>query len=233
MHHENKLPLLTEAIRSTDRTYSSLQKNKAETLENLKQQIFRNWNKSGTLPQPKEIFSDSKRPGSPIDDELRRKRSKSTDKSDPHSSIDRPKFNLTVNASLFAFPFILFHQDRIKEELPGPSTTHPNVPKVPKAENEEAEADTLDSSLGALEIVEEPDTPTNGGEEPTTEASLLANPDTLDADSDDSLTIRKPKTPGRKQREETPQMKIYKLIKRTPCPPSRIKISFLFGTSWF
>ncbi|CAG5078223.1 Oidioi.mRNA.OKI2018_I69.PAR.g8933.t2.cds [Oikopleura dioica] len=210
LHHENKLPLLTEAIRSTDRTYSSLQKNKAETLENLKQQIFRNWNKSGTLPQPKEIFSDSKRPGSPIDDELRRKRSKSTDKSDPHSSIDRPKFNLT---------------DRIKEELPGPSTTHPNVPKVPKAENEEAEADTLDSSLGALEIVEEPDTPTIGGEEPTTEASLLANPDTLDADSDDSLTIRKPKTPGRKQREETPQMKIYKLIKRTPCPPNVKKLS--------
>ena len=96
--HENKLPLLTEAIRSTDRNYGAI-KNKAETLESLKQQIFRNWNKSGnTLPQPREIFTDSKRPGSPIDDELRRKRSKSSEvRDEPAGASERSKFNVTVS----------------------------------------------------------------------------------------------------------------------------------------
>ncbi|CBY35127.1 unnamed protein product [Oikopleura dioica] len=203
-HHEHKLPLLTEAIRTTNESYAPPPKNKAETLENLKQQIFRNWNKSGTLPQPREIFTDSKRPGSPIDDELRRKRSKSNEiKVEPVSS-ERAMFNLT---------------DQIKEEPGLSSSFYPHAQeKLPKEE----EDDTFDSSLGALEIVEEPDTPTF--EEQTAESML--NPDTFDAnDSDDSLTVRKPKTPGRKQRDETPQMKIYKLIKRTPCPPNVKKLS--------
>jgi len=108
--------------------------------------------------------------------------------------------------------------DQIKEEPGLSSSFYPHAQeKLPKEED-----DTFDSSLGALEIVEEPDTPTF--EEQTAESML--NPDTFDAnDSDDSLTVRKPKTPGRKQRDETPQMKIYKLIKRTPCPPNVKKLS--------
>ena len=106
-------------------------------------------------------------------------------------------------------------QDRITEEPCSSSSIDPHASEnLPKDEDE----NTFDSSFGALEIVEEPDTPTF--EEQTAES--LNHPETFDDnDSDDSLTVRKLKTPGRKKRDETPQMKIYKLIKRTPCPPSK------------
>lgn len=181
---EGKLPLLTKAIRESDKLLPTTPKNNAETLENLKQKIFKNWGK-GHHSQKSQIFRETKRPGTPIDDNIARKRSKSTEVKPGVIPIvkEEPEF---CNAPTICLPKV--DQVKVEEVVchPGPSTHTPDEIK----------------------------------REPTEDTSVLD-----DFESEDSDRPKETPKLGRRPREENPQLKIYKKIKREPLPPNVKKLS--------